>query len=393
MRRWSETCRCSTRGPSVLASPRCGDPGFRSAAKVTLTPVFRPTPASVHLLRGSSLRASSASRQRAHCPRSMPLEPTSFHSLTSCLLYVYGTGNDQPLGVKRLKYAEKVSGVVTPFPAFGWAPHWNVRGQADGGSAHDGGRSPCINASTCLKRYNWPASYSPYAQQYRVRGGWQGTLLEDKRDMSGSLFRRERYLDPASGRFTQEDPIGLAGGMNLYGFAGGDPVNFSDPMGLCPWTDCITQAITNWGAKRGAAIGAVALNGGAALAAGLEAVGINMAAEAGDRIGNGDILGGGAMAAAAALPVGRVGGAALRASERLHGEAIAGIGAHSIAGVGAKKEIGDIARLVSTYGGEAGDWAKMVGRTETAEGRLLQIHWYENAKTGFKTEFKHNLPP
>jgi peptidoglycan L-alanyl-D-glutamate endopeptidase CwlK len=36
------------------------------------------------------------------------------------------------------------------------------------------------------------------------------------------------------GRFTQPDPIGLAGGLNLYGFAGGDPVNFSDPFGLCP---------------------------------------------------------------------------------------------------------------------------------------------------------------
>lgn len=36
----------------------------------------------------------------------------------------------------------------------------------------------------------------------------------------------------AGGRFTQEDPIGLAGGLNLYGFAGGDPVNFSDPFGL-----------------------------------------------------------------------------------------------------------------------------------------------------------------
>ncbi|MCY7412783.1 MAG: HNH endonuclease [Salinibacterium sp.] len=34
--------------------------------------------------------------------------------------------------------------------------------------------------------------------------------------------------------FTQEDPIGLAGGINLYGFAGGDPVNFSDPFGTCP---------------------------------------------------------------------------------------------------------------------------------------------------------------
>ena len=29
-------------------------------------------------------------------------------------------------------------------------------------------------------------------------------------------------------------PIGLAGGLNLYGFANGDPVNFSDPFGLCP---------------------------------------------------------------------------------------------------------------------------------------------------------------
>jgi uncharacterized protein RhaS with RHS repeats len=34
--------------------------------------------------------------------------------------------------------------------------------------------------------------------------------------------------------FTQIDPIGLAGGLNLYGYAGGDPVNFSDPFGLCP---------------------------------------------------------------------------------------------------------------------------------------------------------------
>jgi hypothetical protein len=37
----------------------------------------------------------------------------------------------------------------------------------------------------------------------------------------------------------------LAGGLNLYGFAAGDPVNFSDPFGLCPPEDdtpCPTPA-------------------------------------------------------------------------------------------------------------------------------------------------------
>lgn len=37
--------------------------------------------------------------------------------------------------------------------------------------------------------------------------------------------------------FTQEDPIGLAGGMNLYGYGAGDPINNSDPMGLSPQSE------------------------------------------------------------------------------------------------------------------------------------------------------------
>ncbi|HEX7041205.1 MAG TPA: RHS repeat-associated core domain-containing protein [Trueperaceae bacterium] len=48
------------------------------------------------------------------------------------------------------------------------------------------------------------------------------------------VYHRIRYYDPGIGRFTQEDPIGIAGGLNLYGYAAGDPVNFSDPFGLCP---------------------------------------------------------------------------------------------------------------------------------------------------------------
>jgi uncharacterized protein RhaS with RHS repeats len=32
--------------------------------------------------------------------------------------------------------------------------------------------------------------------------------------------------------FLSEDPIGILGGTNLYGYAGGDPVNHVDPLGL-----------------------------------------------------------------------------------------------------------------------------------------------------------------
>jgi RHS repeat-associated protein len=79
---------------------------------------------------------------------------------------------------------------------------------------------------------------------------WYGTVVGGKRDATGTMYRRARYYDPQTGRFTQEDPIGLAGGLNLYGYAGGDPVNHADPSGLCPW--CAVGAVV--GAVSGAAI-------------------------------------------------------------------------------------------------------------------------------------------
>jgi len=71
---------------------------------------------------------------------------------------------------------------------------------------------------------------------------------------------RNRYYDPRTGRFTQEDPAGLGGGLNLYGFAAGDPVNFSDPFGLCPLKkDGIpcTIYLTAYGKAHGASLDAL----------------------------------------------------------------------------------------------------------------------------------------
>ena len=41
-----------------------------------------------------------------------------------------------------------------------------------------------------------------------------------------------RYYDPARGRWLNRDPIGYAGGVDLYGYCGNGPVGGMDPSGL-----------------------------------------------------------------------------------------------------------------------------------------------------------------
>jgi RHS repeat-associated protein len=66
---------------------------------------------------------------------------------------------------------------------------------------------------------------------------WYGSLALGNEDASGTIYMRNRYYNPQTGTFTQQDPIGLAGGLNTYGFANGDPVSYSDPFGLCPYAN------------------------------------------------------------------------------------------------------------------------------------------------------------
>jgi len=53
------------------------------------------------------------------------------------------------------------------------------------------------------------------------------------REPGGSLwYLRARYYDPAVGRFISEDPIGLAGGINVYSYVRNSPARYTDPRGL-----------------------------------------------------------------------------------------------------------------------------------------------------------------
>ncbi len=59
-----------------------------------------------------------------------------------------------------------------------------------------------------------------------------GGAMGVTREPNGLLYMRARYYDPSTGRFISEDPMGSAGGINLYTYAGNDPINATDPSGL-----------------------------------------------------------------------------------------------------------------------------------------------------------------
>ena len=145
------------------------------------------------------------------------------------LAYTHGAGIDAPLDVVRHNFAGSPFAIVL---------HADFRGENDAGTDTTGARFGCPPTTTfdCLD-LDWPAQFGfAFHDQDGVRDPpvWIGSLIQSQRDASGLLYRRNRYYDPSTGQFTQQDPIGLGGGLNLYGFANGDPVNFRDPFGRCP---------------------------------------------------------------------------------------------------------------------------------------------------------------
>jgi RHS repeat-associated protein len=116
------------------------------------------------------------------------------------------------------------------------------------------------STGSCNSQFEEAADCSDRASYYGADGWLRATdqryrMGDDNGGYWRTTFEEYRYdartYDPVTGRFTQEDPIGLAGGINLYGYAGSDPVNSIDPSGNIP-VPLITGLI---GAGIGAAYG------------------------------------------------------------------------------------------------------------------------------------------
>jgi RHS repeat-associated protein len=87
-----------------------------------------------------------------------------------------------------------------------------------------------VSASTILTSYG----YDPYGVTQITGAASDNTFQFTGRenDNTGLMNYRNRYYNPAWGRFISEDPIGLNGGdINLYRYVGNSPAQLRDPSG------------------------------------------------------------------------------------------------------------------------------------------------------------------
>jgi RHS repeat-associated protein len=215
----------------------------------------------------------------------LPSQPPAYYGdinpFFGRVVYAPGLAVDEPLSVTRYAYQDRVVGLtgtsilqwptftLVPFYDYRSTPVWGVYANGALSNPYASGGSDCPPPATggterCVL-LSWPFAGNAWN---KARGGgliysWHGSIIATKRDGSGLHYMRNRVYDPGTGRFTQEDPIGLAGGLNAYGFAGGDPRNSSDPFGLCP-DACAIEA--------GAAVGAGVYVAGVGLVAAVAAL-------------------------------------------------------------------------------------------------------------------------
>lgn len=66
------------------------------------------------------------------------------------------------------------------------------------------------------------------AQLFEYHPRFPGQYFDKETNLYYNYFR---YFEPKTGRYVSPDAIGLAEGLNVYGYVGQNPLSFMDPTG------------------------------------------------------------------------------------------------------------------------------------------------------------------
>ncbi|MET3653546.1 RHS repeat-associated core domain-containing protein [Dyella japonica] len=110
----------------------------------------------------------------------------------------------------------------------------------------DGLNTPrAITDASGKVQWQWSYTGNPFGEQlptsstgfvYNLR--YAGQYYDAESRLMDNIHRT---YEPATGRYLQSDPIGLAGGWSTYAYVGGNSLNAADPLGLWVYTGNPTQ--------------------------------------------------------------------------------------------------------------------------------------------------------
>jgi RHS repeat-associated protein len=135
--------------------------------------------------------------------------------------YVHGPGTDEPL----VKY----EGASSPTKHFLVADErGSIVAMTDSSGA--------TTAKRTYDEYGKPTDVTSSVGRFGYTGQiWLSEI--------GLYSYKARMYSPNLGKFMTADPIGYQGGMNMYAYVGGDPINATDPTGLFEETEQICALI------------------------------------------------------------------------------------------------------------------------------------------------------